>query len=388
MIAPLEAALAASAVMLAPLTANALANAWFFRALPRRQADTPACVSILVPARNEVTRLEPLLQSFLAVNDACVLELVVYDDDSTDGTDALVERYAARDARIRLVRGGDLPAGWGGKVHALHRLSQEGRGRYLLFVDADVVLLPGGVARALAALEAEQLDILSLYPQGVFGSWGERVFVPCMVYYFHLLGSQWALRTGGKPPAVAINGQFMMWRKDSYDALGGYESIKTAWLDDMTIGKRAVDAGLSVSYRPGRGAARCRMYTCFSEAWNGFAKHQWDSFSQPTAVYLVLHAWLFGALVAPWVLFATVPGRLWTPAAWLTMGAIAAMTALTRLISCAQAGGGWVSALLHPLSMAGAIANGLESWRLSRNRTSAWKGRTRGDTLVSPLADG
>jgi hypothetical protein len=122
------------------------------------------------------------------------------------------------------------------------------------------------------------------------------------------------------------------------------------------------------------------MYTSFSEAWNGFAKHTWDSFSQPTPVFMALHAWLFWALVAPWLLFATVPTRAWSPLAFGLLAAIAALTALTRVLSCAQAGGGWWSAVFHPISMGGAIVNGLESWRLSRNRTSQWKGRTRAAT--------
>jgi hypothetical protein len=377
-----ETLLAASAAMLAPLTANAIANACYFHAIAPAGPVAPRTASLLVPARNEAARLGPLLESVVALPDASLLELVVYDDDSSDGTDRLVESYAARDARIRLVRGSALPEGWGGKVHALHRLSQEAQGAHLLFLDADVTLLPGAVDRAIATLEAERLDVLSLYPQGVFGSWGERVFVPCMVYYFHLLGAQWVVRRGGKPPAVAINGQFMLWRRASLEGLGGYARIHDAWLDDMTIGKVAVAEGLSVSYRPGRGLARCRMYTSFATTWAGFVKHTWDSFSQPTPVYLALHAWLFMALVAPWALLAASPWVGFGERAWWLMAAIALMTALTRAISCWQAGGGWVSALLHPLSMAGALANGLASWRHSRRRTSQWKGRTRAGGLA------
>jgi cellulose synthase/poly-beta-1,6-N-acetylglucosamine synthase-like glycosyltransferase len=375
----LEALLGASAITLAPLAVNAVANGVYFRRLPR--AKTPAgsgpTASLLVPARNEAARLGPLLESFKALSDAEALELVVYDDDSTDGTDRLVLAAAATDARIRLVRGTPLPDGWSGKVHALHRLSEHAQGDHLIFIDADVTLRPGAVSRTLQAMAAERLDVLSLYPEQVLGSWGEKVFVPCMVYYFHLLGSQWAVRRGMKPAVVAINGQFMAWRRGAYEAVGGYAAIKDAWLDDMTIGKVAVDAGLSVSYRPGRGLARCRMYTSFGETWNGFAKHTWDSFAQSAPVYLALHAWLFMALVTPWLLFAVVPGKFWGPPAWALMAAIALMTALTRMISCAQAGGGWWSAALHPVAMAGALANGVVSWHLARHRTSSWKGRTR-----------
>ncbi|HEY9720922.1 MAG TPA: glycosyltransferase [Oscillatoriaceae cyanobacterium] len=372
-----------SLVTLAPLALNTLLNAATFRPLPEAAPDFAGLVSICVPARNEAERLGPLLESFLTLSEGTPLELVVYDDDSTDGTAALVESYAARDKRIRLVRGTPLPAGWGGKVHALHRLSQEARGAWLVFVDADVVLHPGCVRRSLRAIARDRLDVLSLYPRQVLTTIAEQATVPCMVYYFHLLGSQWLLARGAKPKVVALNGQFMFWRREAYERIGGYASIRDAWLDDMIIASRAVAKGLRVRYRPAHDLVSCRMYDGFGSAWRGFAKHTWDSFSQPAPVYVILHAWLFVALVLPWLVALDGLVHPLSARDALLLALCGLLALMTRAISCAQAGGGWLTLFLHPVSMTLAIANGLYSYHLARKRSSAWKGRSRGDVALA-----
>jgi len=60
-------------------------------------------VSILVPAFNAKATLADTLQSALA-SSYSNLEVVLVDDGSTDGTVAIAESFARRDARLRLFR--------------------------------------------------------------------------------------------------------------------------------------------------------------------------------------------------------------------------------------------------------------------------------------------
>ena len=68
-------------------------------------------LSVIVPARNEARMVETVVRTVLA-SSYSNLELIVVDDRSTDDTAAIVERLAREDARLRLVRGAELPAGW------------------------------------------------------------------------------------------------------------------------------------------------------------------------------------------------------------------------------------------------------------------------------------
>ena len=57
-------------------------------------------VSVLVPVYNGEAFLAECLESVLA-QDFADMEILIADDASTDGSAAMVERYAAKDSRIR-----------------------------------------------------------------------------------------------------------------------------------------------------------------------------------------------------------------------------------------------------------------------------------------------
>ncbi|MDB5100017.1 MAG: putative glycosyltransferase [Cyanobacteria bacterium RYN_339] len=362
------------ALLFVPACLNAMLNAATFRRLPPRPI---ACarerVSILVPARNEAERIGPLLDSFLALDDRLDLELIVYDDDSSDEMGAIVEGYAARDPRVRLLHGNGPPPGWTGRTNGLHTLAGAAQGDWLLFTDADVTFEPGGVERAVAVMQADKLDMLTLYPRQILGTWAERAFVPLMVYAFYCFGPQWIHRRGGKVPIKPLNGQFNLWSRASYDGVGGYAAIKDAWLDDMTMGRRLAALDRSLCYRAGAGVANCRMYRGFGEVWRGFAKHTFDAYGLPPAGYFALQAYQAVTHVAllglPWML--STPEDRAIALAWV------AMIALTRLVACLQCNGGWTSALLDPFALAASIVNACESYRQFVRPSAAWKGRIR-----------
>jgi cellulose synthase/poly-beta-1,6-N-acetylglucosamine synthase-like glycosyltransferase len=66
-------------------------------------------VSVLVPARNEETKIARCIESLLA-QDYPNFELVVIDDRSTDSTGDIIQAIAERDNRLKFVRGKDAPA--------------------------------------------------------------------------------------------------------------------------------------------------------------------------------------------------------------------------------------------------------------------------------------
>ena len=110
-------------------------------------------VAVCVPARNERENIEACLRSVLSSIEVDV-RAYVYDDESSDGTDEIVARLAAEDARVIVVARRPLPAHWNGKQHAcsrmaMHALAYDPKIDWFLFTDADVRFEPDAVARAL-----------------------------------------------------------------------------------------------------------------------------------------------------------------------------------------------------------------------------------------------
>jgi glycosyltransferase involved in cell wall biosynthesis len=126
---------------------------------------------VLIPAWNAAASIGEALDSVLATT-AVGLECVVVDDGSTDDTAALVEARAAVDPRVRLVR---APANAG--VSAARNLGLDAiRGAWLTFLDADDVLLPGGLEAMLAA--SREPGVLAVIGQRVWTDGRRRWLSP------------------------------------------------------------------------------------------------------------------------------------------------------------------------------------------------------------------
>jgi len=117
----------------------------------------PPRVVACVPAWNAETFIAATLDS-LAAQTYPNLEVLISDDASTDGTAAICARYAAADARFRLIRQ-ERNLGWVGNTNALLRAAA---GDYLLFAFHDDLLKPAYVARLVEALEAEPDAVLAI----------------------------------------------------------------------------------------------------------------------------------------------------------------------------------------------------------------------------------
>ncbi|HWJ94833.1 MAG TPA: glycosyltransferase, partial [Telluria sp.] len=119
--------------------------------------DYPPQLSIVVAARNAGQFIGACLSS-IAVQMDGTHELLVIDDGSRDGTADVAS--ALRDAHpgcaIRVIH---QPAG--GVARARNRGLCEARGRYIQFVDADDLLLPGALAAIGAVIAAHAPDVVA-----------------------------------------------------------------------------------------------------------------------------------------------------------------------------------------------------------------------------------
>lgn len=371
--------LALIAVALAALPALlTTANLRVFTRAPRPQdASTPPRVSVLVPARNEAAAIERLARDVLASRDVD-LELVILDDDSTDGTAAIVEQLARADARVRLVHGKPLPSGWCGKQHACWQLAAAARHDILVFLDTDVAPTPDAIARGVAFLNASGAALVSGFPLQQTGSVLEWLLLPLI--HFVLLGflPLARSRTDNTPGMAAGCGQLFITRKADYDRAGGHAAIRASLHDGLKLPRAYRRAGLRTDIFDATDIATCRMYTRSLDVWKGLAKNATEGIGGPATIvpFTVL---LAGGQILPFVLVALGLATGWhnwpawaVPAACLAV----ALAYVPRFLEAARFGQSLSSSLAHPLGIAVFLA--IQWFALIRRLLglkTSWRGR-------------
>ncbi len=347
-------------------------------------------VSVLVPARNEEERIGECLRSLLA-QEPPVREVILLDDRSTDGTVGIALGLGFSEeqgSRFRIVRGRDLPDGWVGKNWACHQLSlaaDPGSG-HLLFTDADTVHGSACVRTSLGHAIRNRADLLSVWPEQITGSWSEKLIIPLGYLLFTAFqplvllswlqdnpvrARSWSAR--GLGALGAANGQFLLFRRDSYRQLGGHEVLKDHLVEDIAFGRRVASRtgeGMRLINADGISLLRCRMYQDFPGVWEGFSKNLRPVFENSAASFV-----LFGVMVV--VLFLLPLALPFLPGGDgpATRAALIILV-LLRLLLTLRYRTSWLGFFGHPAGILLALAMALNSWRLCSTGGVRWKGRS------------
>jgi chlorobactene glucosyltransferase len=351
----------------------------------RRFGDYPRAtvtprVSILVPARNEARSIEGCVQSLLD-QDYPDFEVLVLDDHSTDETRDILMRLARGNRRLALLDGETLPGGWLGKHWGCHQLAKAASGELLLFTDADTLHHETALSESVAALQAEQADLVTAFPLEEVNSWGEKLVVPIMSWgIFSFLPLRLAYKSSLPGLSITI-GQFMLFRRSVYEAVGGFRAVRQDIVDDVTLGRRVLEQGFQWRLLDATEHVRCRMYQSFSEVVEGFSKNVFAFFEYRFLPYVI--AW-------------TLMGVIFLEPA-LALGAYLAGTSLTEFppnlaaIAVALSVLLWYIALrrfrfpayvavLYPISLFLFLLIVVRSLILTITGNTTWKGRS----LVRP----
>ncbi len=245
-------------------------------------------LSIIVPARDEEACLGDCLRS-LAAQQGASYELIVVDDHSTDATRAIAESFSVRaiaeSFSVRVIAADPLPVGWTGKCNAAWTGAKNAKGKWLLFTDADTQHTPDSIASGLREAQQCGAALLSYSPrQEVSGFW-ERALMPVI---FAELAATYRPKDVCDPEssAAAANGQYLLIRRDVYDAIGGHAAVASAILEDVELAKRAKHAGYRLQFRWSDVVAT-RMYRSFPQMWEGWTKNLALLFPHPRKL-----AWL------------------------------------------------------------------------------------------------
>lgn len=341
----------------------------------KRSLETPF-VSILVPARNEAQRIEQCLQS-LVDQDYPNFEIIVLDDYSDDGTWEILQRWECTYARIRALRGKPLPENWVGKCFACHQLSLYAGGEVFLFTDADTVHAPTGLSAAVAALHETNADLLTVLPQLTVKTFWERTVMP-LLYFVTLtvLPFSFVHRLRDQRFAMA-NGQFMLFRRAAYEAIGGHKAVQSALVEDVWLARRIKQLGYRLRVMDGREIVSTRMYSSLADLWNGFSKNLFPGFRFSLLAISAAMLFLFATSVAP---FGFLVASLLAPVRpdWQAIvSAQVLIIMIIRFVLARRFSLGYISSLLHPLATLIVIGIAINSVRWARWAGGLrWKGRT------------
>ncbi|MGH9549609.1 MAG: glycosyltransferase, partial [Terriglobales bacterium] len=228
-------------------------------------------VSILVPARNEETKIGRCLDSLLA-QDYPNFEIVVIDDRSTDRTGEIIEGYAKRDSRIKFVKGKDAPDGWIGKCNALAHAVGYASGDYYVFTDADTCHLTNSIKDSISYAISHKADLVSFVPLQELGSFWERLIMPVLLSSF-LIGDPFHTVNDPDAERAYAYGQYILCRRNSYLAIGGHQSVRDEIVEDHAIARVFKEKGFRILVADGKTLYSVRMYTNLESLWQGWTKN-------------------------------------------------------------------------------------------------------------------
>ena len=237
---------------------------------PSHTMNPDAFVSAIIPARNEERTIARAVRSVAEQSE--VREIIVIDDQSSDGTGEILRQLAAQELKLRAFAAPALPAGWVGKNHAAWLGAEKAGCEWFLFTDADAVHLPGSTARALADAESFGADLISYSPGQEMHTWWERAVIPFVFCRLSQLYSYGAINDPTSP-AAAANGQYLLIRRDAYEKIGGHAAVREEVLEDVALARLAKAAGFRLHFGPGDEICRVRMYASFRAMWEGWSKN-------------------------------------------------------------------------------------------------------------------
>lgn len=336
-------------------------------------------VTVVIPARNEADVVAQSIGSLLRQDYEGELRVVLVDDQSSDGTAEIAEAAArAADAsdRLTVVKGGPLPAGWTGKLWALHQgieraLESAEPPDYLLLSDADIGYAADSLTRQVAVADSGGYALVSRMAKLRCENLPERALIPAFIFFFQMLFPFAWVNSANRRMAAGAGGCMLTHRRD-LQAAGGVASVRSALIDDCALAARLKAQGpirLELSPR----VVSLRPYQSLGEIRRMVAR---SAYAQLRFSPLLLAGTLVGMAliyVAPPALtiFAHGAPRWLGLLAWAGMAWSFQPTLRFYRLSPLW---GWALPVIASIYLAFTVDS---AWQHSKGRGGMWKGRAQ-----------
>lgn len=276
-------------------------------------------VSILVAARNEAHNIGTLIEALLAQEyPRELLEIIIIDDHSTDGTSAVVRGYAAQGVQLLVLNESEPLNSY--KKKAISEGIARATGELVVTTDADCRMGRQWLATIVAFYEQRELYMVS---SPVVYSDEKNAFEEAQTLEFLYLIGLGAAGIGNRHPATC-NGANLAYRRDIFYEMGGFAGIDdlASGDDELLLHKVAAHYADRVGFCKSTEAV---VYTDAKPTLRELLsqRRRWASksikYKDKAIVVLGVSIWLFNAvLLATGVLSLFYPGYAFVLATALT----------------------------------------------------------------------
>jgi len=227
-----------------------------------------ARIAVIIPARDEAEFIGQSVTSLLRQMGPHAVHLFLVDDASSDSTAQIAAAAAAsigRASHLTIMESQPLPAGWSGKLWAVHQGvegAREFEPDFFLFTDADVVHRPENLSLLVALAQSQKRDLVSFMVKLHCASFAEKLLVPAFVYFFFkLYPPRWTAEPHRATAGAA--GGCLLARPAALEAAGGIAAIRGQVIDDCALAARVKRNGGRLWLGPSESARSIRPYSGF-----------------------------------------------------------------------------------------------------------------------------
>ena len=355
----------------------------------------PPKVTILIPAKDEGERIRACIESALA-QDYPNFDVVAIDDRSTDNTGAVMDELAANSPRLKAFHNTvPPPPGWTGKNNALHQGQKHADGRWLLFVDSDVVLEPDVLSSSMEVVLRKGFDLITLLPRLESHSRWESMLVPLCasaassIYLVPLTNRHDMTNT------AFANGQYLMISREAYDAIGGHETVRDRFCEDVEIARLLKANGWKPRVALGKQFCAVRMYNSLENIFKGWGRifyagragSPWPIVAGIAALVLCCFT-AYGAFAYGVWRFVHPVGAQWHSHNWAWLAAsLIHLGMLTWFLGTMYrwSGNSRYNALLFPVGGTMLLAIFLKALRMCATKKVEWRGTSYSHVMADSL---
>jgi hopene-associated glycosyltransferase HpnB len=224
-------------------------------------------ITVLIPARNEAEVIQQTLQSVIEQGPG--IKIILIDDSSEDATVEKTRQMRISD--LRIIRSAPLPSGWSGKLWALEQGRLQVTTPYTLLLDADIKLARGIVKALKEKMHQQGIAFISLMAVPSMSRRWEKLLMPAFVYFFKVLYPfRWVNSSYTRVAAAA--GGCILTETRLLDQIGGFESIKSAVIDDCALAGRVKSQGFQIWLGLTYSVKSVRSYQRLKEIWDMVAR--------------------------------------------------------------------------------------------------------------------